>query len=184
MIAPAATRLATGATVGFTAAAVAGALLTVRDWGASSPLLAFHALLLLHTFFSIRCFASIAPRPTAAQILLDGVLVGFYVFLPFQFADPTRYLCASIALFLVAIIKYALMLGTPGWTMLLTHKMILDLLASLTCGAALAGLMAGVPHVLSWWLGVFFISHIYILAVRKFYLAGVDPAFALGRPIK
>jgi hypothetical protein len=184
VIAPGSTRLASGATAGFTAAAVAGALLTVRDWGASSPLLAFHALLLIHTFFSIRCFASVAPRPTAAQILMDGVLVVFYVCLPFQFGDPARYLYVSALLFLVAIVKYALMLGAPGRTMLLTQKMILDLLAAMTCVAALVGVRAGVPQVLGWWLGAFLIAHIYILAVRRFYFAGVDPALALGRPIE
>src|ERR1700722_19509875 len=44
---PSPTRLAAFATVAFTVSAVAGALLTVRDWSASSPLLGLHAMLLV-----------------------------------------------------------------------------------------------------------------------------------------
>jgi hypothetical protein len=154
--------------------------MTVSDWTAASPLLAFHALFLIHSYFSIRCFASAAPHPSVAQIVVDGVLVALYVFLPFQFADPTRYLSASVALFLVAIVKYALLLGTPGWTTLLKGKMTLDLLAAMTCGLALAGVTAGVPHTLGCWLGVFLVAHIYILAVRRFYVPIADPAIALS----
>jgi hypothetical protein len=176
-----ATRLALLATAGFAAAAVAGALLTVHDWSTSSPLIAFHALLLIHTYFSIRCFSSIAPHSTVAQILIDGVLVAVYVFLPFQFADPTRYLCACVALFLVAIVKYALMLGAPHSTLILTRKMLLDLAAAMTCGLALSGVVAGVPHSLGWWLGIFFVSHVYILLVSRFYFPVVDPVLALGK---
>jgi hypothetical protein len=181
---PSVTRLAACATAGFTAAAIAGALSTVQDWQGASPLLGFHALLLIHSYFSIERFSGIAPRQTVLQIVTDCVLVALYFYLPFQFANPTRYLEAIIVLFLVAIVKYALILATPGYARLLTRKMFIDLLAALACGLALAGIRAGVPHVLGCWLCVFLFSHIYILGVGRFYFSAADPTSELVKAPK
>jgi hypothetical protein len=171
----AAKRLAACATIGFTAAAVAGALLTVRDWQAAWPLLGFHAVLMINTYYSVRCFTSIAPRPNGAQIAADGVMVVLYVVLAFQFGDATRYLCASIALFLAATIKYGLMMwDAPGHTRLLTGKIVLNLLAAATCGVALGGVAVGLSQSLPWWFVVFCLANIYILLLSKLYLPVAD----------
>jgi hypothetical protein len=176
MFTPGATRLAACATVVFTAAAVAGSLVTVRDWAASWPLLGFYTLLLINTFFSIRCFSSIAPRQAVAQIVTDCALVALYVYLAFQFANVTRFLWVSVVLFLVAIIRHALMLHAPGYVTLLTRKMLLNFLAAAGCGAALVGLAVGVPQSLVWWLGGFLLANIYILLMSKMYYPIADEA--------
>lgn len=176
MFTPSATRLAACATVGFTAAAVAGSLVTVGDWAASWPLLGFYTLLLINTFFSIRCFSSIAPRQAVAQIVTDCALVALYVYLAFQFANVTRFLWVSVVLFLVAILRHALMLQTPNYVKLLTRKMLLNLLAAAGCGAALVGVAVGLPQSLVWWLGGFLLANIYILLMSKMYYPIADEA--------
>ena len=176
MFTPNATRLAACATVGFTAAAVAGSLWTVRDWASSWPLLGFYALLVINTFFSIRCFSSIAPRQAAPQIVIDCALVALYFYLAFQFANVTRFLWVSVVLFLVAILRHAFMLHTPGYVKLLTRKLLLNLLAAAGCGAALVGVAVGLPQSLVIWLGGFLLANIYILLVSKMYYPIADDA--------
>jgi hypothetical protein len=131
---------------------------------------------LINTFFSIRCFSSIAPRQTVAQIVTDCALVALYVYLAFQFANVARFLWVSVMLFLVAILRHALMLHTPGYVKLLTRKMLLNLLAAAGCGAALVGVAVGLPQSLVWWLGGFLLANIYILLMSKMYYPIADEA--------
>ena len=150
--------------------------MTLRDWSAAAPLLGFHCLLLLNTYFSIRCFSSVATSKTTAQIAIDAILAGMYVYLAFQFTDPTRYLVASTVLFLIADIKYALVLGTPGYEKLLKRKMLLNLLAAVTCILALFGLAAGIHQSLGWWLAAFLLANVYLLGVSNWYFPIAEQA--------
>ena len=174
MFTPRATRLAVCATVVFTAAAVTGSLCTVRDGAESWPLMGFYTILVINTFFSIRCFSSIPSRQSLPQIATDGTLVALYLYLAFQFADVRQFLWVSVALFLLAILRHAFLLRTPGYVKLLTRKMFLNLLAAVGCGAALVGVAVGLPQPLVWWLGGFLLANIYILLMSKMYFPIAD----------
>lgn len=180
MFAPSATRLAACATVGFMVAGVAGAWWTVHDWTAAWPLLGFYTLLVINTFFSIRCFSSIAPRPTVAQIVTDCALVALYLILAFQFTHATRFLWVSIALFLVSVLRHALMLFVPGYVTVLTRKILLNLLGAAGCCVALAGVAVGFPHMLVWLFLGFLVANIYILLMSELYYPIADTAQSAG----
>ena len=112
----AADRKAIAVTGGFTAVALFYAW-RVRDWDAAAPLLVLYAILLVSTYFSIRCFSRITKRGDGVQLMVDLILGVLYLWLASTIAGrgdyvvPYFFLVLSLV-FAVATLKYVLLL-TP-----------------------------------------------------------------------
>lgn len=136
------------------------------------PLVVFHAVLLINTYFSIQCFGRMTPENARGQKVINGFLFLIYLLLPFSFAFASLYILLMLLLFLVASAKYAFLLGVISDTRLLRRKIIVDL-----SGAAwnylvfMVGSVGLIPvDVLLWiWVGVFAAMNVYLLKIKPMY---------------
>lgn len=132
----------------------------------------FHAILLLNTYFSIRCFGRLTPVNAAWQSTVDVMLVLLYSILPFSFGFASLYILLLILLFAIATMKYALLIGIISDTKLIRRKIIIDV-----CGVLwnfiifLVGSLGLLPiDLLLWvWVGVFAGMNLYLLKIRPMY---------------
>lgn len=171
-----AVRLATYGTLALTlASALILSQITVRDWKQSSILIAFHIILLLNTYYSIRCFSSIPESNSRPQAAVNTMLVLLYLLLAAELGDPLKYMLVLIAMFLVASLKYAMLLSAKNYRTLLKRKIRLDLLCGAACVLTLAGVLSGdVMPSLYIWLGIFIAGNVDILIFRKLYIPAPD----------
>lgn len=132
----------------------------------------FHAVLLLNTYFSIRCFGKITPDRAPWQRSVDLCLVFLYAMLPFAMRFPSLYILLMILLFGIASLKYALLLGIIPDVALIRRKIIVDLsglfwnyLIFVVGGLGLLSI-----DLLLWiWVGVFAAMNVYLLKIRPMY---------------
>lgn len=132
----------------------------------------FHGVLLVNTFFSIECFGKMTPQGLRSQRIIDASLVVLYAILPFTFVFPSLYILLLILLFLVASLKYILLLGIISDIRLLRRKIAVDV------GGALGnffiffiGSLGVLPvDVLLWvWLALFVVANVYLLKIKPMY---------------
>ena len=161
----------------FTACGAGSAWRSVSDWSLSAPLVLFYALLVLNTFFSVRCFARVTPPGDRLQKLFDAVLVAIYVGLAASFTDAPRFAGWGSLLFAVATLKYVVLLGRVGSVMLLAKKIRVDVLGTIACVWALGVMLIGYAREASWALaGANAIANVYVLWVRPIYrIEGLPP---------
>ena len=146
------------------------ALQVGSSWPVSAPLLAFYAILVVNTYFSVRCFATIAPNPDRVQRLADCVLAVLYAALASSVVHPTRFATFAVMLFAVTLVKYEALLRRGEATSLLLRKLRVNSLGTLACALALAGMMAGLEREASWSLAlVFALANVYLLRIRPLY---------------
>ena len=89
---------------------------------------AMYALLLAHTFFSIRCFSHVVNPKDPTQILMDIVLVVCFLNLGFRLGSQSLGLpLAWTLLFVFASLKYALLVGWIPHPHLLRRKLVADI---------------------------------------------------------
>jgi len=153
--------------------AVAGisSFFTSRIWLESVGVLlaVIYALLVINTFFSIRFFSSLLPSDLLQKII-DTILVAFYLSLTFSMNDEVRFFLLASGLFLLASVKYVLLLKHTSYTKILWRKIRIDLVGAVSCAAALVGTLLGYSLESAW----IFVIGFGILSV---YLLLTDPAY-------
>ena len=92
-----------------------------------------YVLLLCHTYLSVRCFSALTDPKDLSQNVIDLALVVAYLGLALSMNNASFWIW-WIALFLFAVIKYALMVGGVHQPKLLRRKLLAD------AGGALFGL--------------------------------------------
>lgn len=158
------------AVVGFSLVGIVGAWMTAADWPSALGPALFFVMIIVNTYYSIRCFSDVPGSQTAMQFFVDTLLVLTYIWLALCFGDPEQYLLVTIILFLIAAIKYALLLADNHFTARLRRKIILDCLCGVACTLALAGVMTGNAAVsLAVWLFAFLCGNIYVLMFSDLY---------------
>lgn len=158
------------ATVGFSAVGVFCAWVNLTDWRTAAMPLIFYVLLVVNTYFSVRCFSDFPFADARSQKVVDAILVMLYVLLASQFSHVVAFLCVSVALFAVASMKYSLMLRVNEYLGFLRRKIILDILCTLACILALGGVLAGFTWVaLPALVVVFVLGNIYVLIFSDIY---------------
>lgn len=128
----------------------------------------FLALLLINTVFSVRFFMPLLPR-TAAQWVLDALLVLLYLSLFISLGKPLLFPFCATLLFVLATMKYAVALGHAPLPVL-RKKIIIDLLGGLLCFGALALAALGYQLEASYLLaGIFCAANVYLLLINPMY---------------
>lgn len=138
----------------------------------SAQVILFHAVLLVNTYFSIKCFGIITPSRLRHQQAIDTMLVLLYMVLPFAFAIPSVYVLLVMLLFLVASMKYTLLLGIIPDIKLLRRKIAIDLGAVFwNFFIFIFGGMGFISvDLLLWiWVGFFIVANIYLLKLKPMY---------------
>lgn len=169
----------------FKARAVTAALTLLGIWYAPGALadgptgaamLVSYALLMAHTFLSIRCFGriSVSPLHTRIQAVIDTLLIFSYAAVAFNFPSPLWFAYFSVVLFAIAIVKYIhlwLVIQHSAFKELLLRKMVrADALGMGVSLAVFLGVAGGHPF-LSFSLGaaVFTLSSIYYFFIKPLY---------------
>ena len=133
------------------------------------PLTLFYIILLINTFFSIEFFARITPKRRSDQYIIDFLMGIIYLILILNLGNEGMYLLLATILFIVATLKYALLLEVVALKTL-KKKIIIDLLGGIACALALAGFLLGYGEVTNWlWVLVFLFANIYLLAIKPMY---------------
>ena len=143
---------------------------TVSDRVRSAPLVAFYGILLVNTFFSIRCFASIPETGGWEQRAVDLALVVCYAGLAASFREEGRFMILATLLFASATLKYAMLLDRPPYPALLARKIRLDTLGTIACAGTLIAVLRGHAPEACWiFAGLNVVANVYVLWLRPLY---------------
>ncbi len=149
---------------------VAGIILFVHDWVASSALIVFYALLVTNTYFSVNYFSRIIPNRLPSQVFIDTTLLILHVALAATLGNPTYFVIVLIALFSVATLKYTMALPKVAAPNLLYRKIKIDALGTIAAVLALCGIIAGYPLGAPVALAtIFFFANVHLLGLRPLY---------------
>ncbi len=151
---------------------LAGALAIWRLalWAVSLPLLIFYIILVINTYFCIRCFADLVPRRNLTQQLIDLVLGAIYLILAASLNNQLLFIYTATILFAVATLKYVLLLSPLGYSAFLKRKIFIDNLGIIACILALGGTLLGYGSLASWlWVVIFVIANVYLLFIKPMY---------------
>jgi hypothetical protein len=130
----------------------------------------FYGILLLNTYYSVRCFAALAPPDNRLQRLIDLTLIGIYASLAASLGEPLRFVGTATVLFAVATLKYTVLIGRVSADALLARKLRVDALGTIACAWALGGMLGGHPSEAAWLLtGACAVANVYLLWVRPLY---------------
>ncbi|MBI5135082.1 hypothetical protein HZA86_02515 [Candidatus Uhrbacteria bacterium] len=133
-------------------------------------LVAINALLLFHTFFSIRCFSRLIRPFTPTQQGIDLSLVVLYGILLSVKLTPQQYLSVFFVLFVLASSKYWNAPHAPAVHPLFRRKLIVDSIAGGVIALSLL-LLKFTPSidVFTPLVVVYLIGTVYFFAVRPLY---------------
>lgn len=138
-------------------------------------LAAFFILLLLNTFFSVRCFRRIPESSGHLQNVVNGIILLLYIALATQLSSAGTFLELCILMFFVASLKYALMLPSREHQGFLRRKIIIDLLGGIVCTVTRIGVSAGLENIsLTVWALCFTLVNIDLLILHPFYIPTKD----------
>jgi hypothetical protein len=129
---------------------------------------AFFAVLVLNTVFSVRFFGPMIRRDSW-QWLVDGALLLIYAGLALSIGQGTAFPFAAAALFVVATLKYA-----AAWQSIpdyvLKRKITIDLSGAILCLAALGVALAGFPLAAAVAMAALFAAaNVVVLWLRPMY---------------
>lgn len=145
----------------------------LRDWTFALPSFLFYLLLLVNTFFSIRCFSTITP-PSIEQSTVDLTLLLLYFVMASTFGNPFFFLLSNVAMFAVATLKYSLLLGKTSHDTQLRYKIIMDGIGTISatfCLLITILLEHTHPQLGLWiWTIGFIFGNAYVFFVRPLYL--------------
>ncbi|HVM90672.1 MAG TPA: hypothetical protein VMU11_02135 [Verrucomicrobiae bacterium] len=122
-----------------------------------------YALLLVHTFLSIRCFSQIIDPHDRQQQAVDLLLVVSYFALA-QWQSGIPFLSAWVVLFAFATLKYALLVGRSSHTRLLRRKLVADI------GGLGLGMFTMFSGSLPLMFAVFAAASVYYLVLNPLYV--------------
>jgi hypothetical protein len=136
------------------------------------PMILFHATLLVNTYFSIECFGPRSPIIASGQGVIDFCLVSMYAITPLYIGSPGAYLICVTLLFLIATLKYTLLLGVITDVRLLRRKISIDISGVLGnfCTFLLVGSGLILPELMLWiWASGFVGLNFYLLKIKPMY---------------
>lgn len=158
------------ATVGFSVFGLGSSFL-ISNWYVALPLLIFYAILILNTYFSIRCLASITPRDNQVQGVVDVILALSIFAQAASLNYPLLFICFAIFLFVFATFKYTLLYSDSNHKELLERKMKVDILGAIACSLALWGGVAGYSLITTWLLVASFLAaNFYLFFIKPLYV--------------
>lgn len=133
------------------------------------PNLIFYVVLLVNTWYSIRFWSPLQPKDVR-QTFIDGVLAFAYMALALSMGRPLSFAVAALVLFVLATLKYALMLGKIPQQGAVRKKLRLDAFGALVCAIALAVTATGYPLFAAWSFAIgFTLANIYLLKLNPMY---------------
>ncbi len=165
--------------------AVFGIIGLVTNYFVQSHAILF-ALLLVHTFFSVRCFSALIDPKDKRQIAVDSLLVISYLGLALSIGTE-YYLLWWVVLFIFASLKYVLLIGRLHYPILLRRKLTADI-GGIGFGFGMQymwvffgfhedyrfffeGKWFGILTGFEWiWVGIFAIATTYYFFVRPLYV--------------
>ncbi|KKT42140.1 MAG: hypothetical protein UW30_C0002G0051 [Candidatus Giovannonibacteria bacterium GW2011_GWA2_44_13b] len=158
------------ATVAFAVFGILGWLTKVTDPLSSAPLLLYYLLLLVNTYFSIRFFAVITPVEKISQHTAD-ILLGLCILLmSMNLNNALWFFMWATLLFMLATVKYALLLGAIPHPRLLKRKILVDLSGIVASAFALLGALFGYPSASAWvYTFLYLLANIYLMIVNPLY---------------
>lgn len=148
----------------------------VGIWGASHadpgflvPHAIFYVVITINTFYSVRFFSSFTP-PHLIQTLVDCALLAAYVALALSIGNAPLFSFFALAIFVVAPMKYAHLLGKTPYDATLRKKILIDLWGNALTAVVFAATAFGYPIEAAWFLAtIFFIANIYWLIISPMY---------------
>ena len=159
------------ASIGVAFFAVIGALgiMWMRPLSTLIPDLIFYGVLLVNTYYSVECFALLAPKHYT-QNIADAALVVSYCLAGLYLGDPLAFPFFIFLVFLIAPFKYVLMLSVSGHIVFLRKKILIDLAGTAATFAALFLALAGFPVYAAWGIALgFAAANVYLLYVKPMY---------------
>ncbi len=168
--APSAVRTGVVFTGVFTVAAVVFTAVFAPRTAVLAPQLLLHALVLLNTFPSIRIFATIQDPRDRAQRSTDVGLGLLYLGMTLTLGQAMWYPLLVMAMFALATLKYALLLGNVPHPRLLRHKIAVDIAGTLAAAVALGCTAAGYAEAAQWtWALLFAAAQLDVFLLRPLY---------------
>jgi hypothetical protein len=158
-------------TIGFalTGAVIAG-YTGIGEMHLALPLVLFYVLLLLNTYFSVRCFSSVPESESSLQVVINVLLSLIYAGLAALFQNPPAFVWLTILLFFVAALKYAL-IDSKEFSNILRRKTVIDLVGGIWCTTAFGALSYSPASYVLWiWFVGFIIGNIYVLLGSTHYV--------------
>jgi hypothetical protein len=157
------------ATGAFMAAGLASWLLLVRDWRSAIIQSIFYIILIVNTYFSIRCFSRIAPR-TLGQLCVDSILAALYLMLAACICDGAAFMFIASCIFAVAVLKYEFMLKALSNSETVKRKILVDALGAVLCVTGWGAIQLGYGQSASAAVTfVFAVANLYLLILRPMY---------------
>jgi hypothetical protein len=152
-------------------AATALQLPRIENWSIATPLLLFYVLLLIHTFFSIRCFSAVIPASPTSQRVIDTILLILYLALTFLFEYAFAFTATLIIFFALSTLKYHLAPPSPHHAHIL-RKARINALALMPIAAVALGAYAGYSPAALWGgLAIYLAVSVYLFWIRPLYHA-------------
>ena len=141
----------------------------VVDWELSLPLAIFYVILIVNTYFSVKLFSGIIPKDNVLQDSIDFVLVMFYIAMSASMNNPILFYVVPSVFYIIASMKYTILLGIIDYPVLLKRKIFVNLLGSLACVTVLS--LAVFNYNFAGWLfaGEFFVANIVVLWLWPIY---------------
>lgn len=149
-----------------------GLWLTRSQISSSLQVILFHVILLVNTYFSIQCFGPMTPDHAPGQKAIEIFLVLLYFVLPLTFPFVSLYILIVLLLFLVATVKYALLLGVIPDLRLVRRKILIDLTGVVwSYFIFMVGSLGLISiDLLLWiWVIAFAVTNVYLLKIKPMY---------------
>jgi len=139
-------------------------------WPDALPLIIFYIVLVINTFFCVRCFADLVPRKNLGQMTIDIILGLNYLILALSLGNQLLFVYLATLLFAIATLKYISLLSLIGYSPFLQRKIFIDSFGIIACLLALGGVLLGYGRLASWlWVGVFILANIHLLSIKPMY---------------
>ncbi|HEX7724691.1 MAG TPA: hypothetical protein VF438_03080, partial [Candidatus Paceibacterota bacterium] len=109
-------------------------------------------------------------RMTPAQVIFDGILVLFYLFIPFHISEPNIFVGLLMLFFAVTTLKYVVLVGKVSHPKLLSYKIIVDSLGFVLCALVYGGVALGYTLTSLWAFTIIFgLATIYLFCIKPLY---------------
>jgi hypothetical protein len=144
-------------------------LYSSNNWLQSVPLLIFYITLIINTLFSIKFF-SLFPRRKLSSYAIDVILVGIYVAMALSIARAALFCYLASWLFLIAAIRYCLLLESTENNSARRRKIIIDLLGAALSLFAFGGVVLGHSLIATWVFATTFVcANVHLLLSKPMY---------------
>lgn len=143
----------------------------VSDLKYSLPLLVFYFTLVFNTYFSIKLFSGLVAFNDTLQNIVDAILFFIYLSLAISFGNISHFILTVTLLFIVASVKYSLMLFVMEQPKLLKRKILVDIGGIAMCFLSLSWVMLSGNEIYGTWAlaVVFVLSNVVLFTVYPLY---------------